>query len=290
MLELAFTAADLARVRFAVSPLWEVVASIRALREPVTDSVHRPWADQVRPGLRRHARELEPLIRLVPVPTHVLPHFLSPPPTVPQPDLALELAALDRPDLVPLIRLWWDLALQPWWPRILALHQGDILHRARLLTEGGTQRLFDDFDPQVRWDGSVLRVVNRFSRSVRIGGRGLLLVPSVFAWPRVFAKLDPPWQPTLRYPPRGLGTLWERRPPPAGLSAVLGATRTRLLVEMSDPAATTDLARRTGLSAGAVSQHLGALRGAGLVTARRAGRYVLYSRTAVAEALLSGRA
>ena len=38
---------------------------------------------------------------------------------------------------------------------------------------------------------------------------------------------------------------------------------------------------------GAVSQQLTALRAAGLVTARRSGRYVLYTRTAVAEAFLT---
>ncbi|MFD3681676.1 hypothetical protein [Streptomyces sp. NPDC058613] len=36
-----------------------------------------------------------------------------------------------------------------------------------------------------------------------------------------------------------------------------------------------------------MSQHLTALRDAGLVTARRAGRSVLYARTAVAESLLT---
>ena len=37
----------------------------------------------------------------------------------------------------------------------------------------------------------------------------LLLVPTAFVWPEVWAMLDPPWQPAIVYPPRGLGALWE---------------------------------------------------------------------------------
>ncbi|WP_460494936.1 helix-turn-helix domain-containing protein [Dactylosporangium cerinum] len=59
-----------------------------------------------------------------------------------------------------------------------------------------------------------------------------------------------------------------------------------MLVELSAPASTTALAARTGLTAGGVSQHLAALRAAGLVTAHRDGRTVLNIRTDVADALL----
>jgi DNA-binding transcriptional ArsR family regulator len=121
-------------------------------------------------------------------------------------------------------------------------------------------------------------------------GQGLLLVPSVFVWPRIFSITVPGWQPTLRYPPRGIATLWERRSgAPAALAGVLGASRAALLGELDTPASTTDLARRTGLAAGGVSAHLGALRAAGLVSAHRTGRFVLYARTATGEALLTAR-
>jgi DNA-binding transcriptional ArsR family regulator len=48
----------------------------------------------------------------------------------------------------------------------------------------------------------------------------------------------------------------------------------------------TEFARRTGISAAGVSQHLTALRDAGMISAHRAGRSVLYARTAIAESLL----
>nr|WP_306454453.1 winged helix-turn-helix domain-containing protein [Streptomyces sp. TLI_235] len=98
----------------------------------------------------------------------------------------------------------------------------------------------------------------------------------------------PGWQPTLRYPPRGVATLWERRErePSRALAAVLGRTRALLLAELDEPASTGELARRTGVTPGGVSQHLGALREAGLLDAHRVGRQVLYARTEAAEVLL----
>jgi hypothetical protein len=148
---------------------------------------------------------------------------------------------------------YWELALAPYWPRMLTLVEGDVLHRARRLAGGGAQELFNDLDPAVTWDTDTLYAGHRHvSGSRALAGRGLLLVPSVFVWPRVFSVVLPPWQPTLRYPPRGIATLWERHEhnPPEALAAVLGRSRAALLAELDAPASTTDLARRTGLSAG----------------------------------------
>lgn len=121
-------------------------------------------------------------------------------------------------------------------------------------------------------------------------GSGMLLVPSAFAWPRVLTRSVAPDPPQLAYPARGIGDLWEPRTTGAAaeaVAAVLGRSRAQLLAELDTPASTTQLARSCGLSAPGVSQHLTALRNAGLVTAHRNGRSVLYARTAVADALLT---
>ncbi|MES4907882.1 MULTISPECIES: helix-turn-helix domain-containing protein [unclassified Streptomyces] len=320
-LEIEFSAEDVARTRFAVSPLWEVVASVRVLKGADEHGMHRRWTEQVRPRLAAAKLDLAPLSRLIAVPTAGIPAFLVPPPTTPQPSLEVELAALRStpPDLlvtttpearaavaalredprrgldrlVEVIAAYWEVALAPYWPRVLALFESDILHRARHFAEGGARRLFDDLDPQLTWDSGTLRMAHRCIRGVRrLDGRGLLLVPSAFVWPRIFSTLDgDDWQPNLRYAPRGIGTLWEQRPQPCSdaLAGVLGRTRALLLAQLAAPASTTDLARRIGLSPGGVSQHLTALRAAGLVSAHRTGRVVLYARTSVGEALVGGR-
>ncbi|MCO5993395.1 ArsR/SmtB family transcription factor [Actinoallomurus rhizosphaericola] len=68
---------------------------------------------------------------------------------------------------------------------------------------------------------------------------------------------------------------------------MLGRSKALLLGELDTPASTTHLAHRIGMTAGAVSQHLTALRSAGLVGSHRTGRYVLYTRTSTGEALLA---
>ena len=53
-------------------------------------------------------------------------------------------------------------------------------------------------------------VVDRpYESTVELAGRGLLLVPVAFAWPQLWAMIDPPWQPAVVYAPRGVATLWE---------------------------------------------------------------------------------
>ncbi|MEV3977800.1 DUF5937 family protein [Nonomuraea sp. NPDC049758] len=317
-LDLAFTAHDLANIRFAVSPLGEVVASARVVKNPAAHPLLRPWADQVRRRLQDVDWRL--LSDLVPVPTISIAGFTCTPPSTSMPDLELELATMrgaaarvrtdldhiggprtkrvqalyDDPEqglerLATEVAGYWEAAMAPYWPRIRSLLEGEILHRARLLAEGGAQRMLADLDDSVTWDDGTLRLEHRYvsgRRSLR--GLGLLLVPCVFAWPRVLSVTTPPYQPTVRYAPRGIATLWERREvdPPEALAAVLGRTRARLLAELDQPASTRDLAQRAGLSEPGVNQHLTALRKAGLCTAHRTGRYVLYARTAVAETLL----
>ncbi|MGW0597689.1 DUF5937 family protein [Streptomyces sp. NPDC002776] len=81
----------MARLRFAVSPLWEVATSFRLLRAGRPHPAHRPWVEQVRP--RVAAAGLERLAELVPADGYV-PDFLNPAPPGPDPALAEELAAV----------------------------------------------------------------------------------------------------------------------------------------------------------------------------------------------------
>jgi len=321
VLDVAFSLRDLARTRFALSPLWEVVAGVRVLKHPAEHPLHRPWSTQAARRLAGSGLDWQLLADLVPDPPRAIPAFVAPPPTTSVADLGLELAVLratppervteslagpraprsartDRlradprrglAELAELIEAFWEIALAPHWPRMRSLLEGDVLHRARLFAEHGADRLLGDLGSDVTWDEDTLYVGHRYVRGSRqLGGRGLLLVPSVFVWPQVFSLITPHWQPTLRYPPRGVATLWERRSAlPEALAAVVGRSRARLLAELDTPATTTDLARRTGATAGGVSQHLSALRRAGLVDAHRSGRYVLYVRTEAAETLLA---
>ncbi|MBB6170614.1 DNA-binding transcriptional ArsR family regulator [Nocardiopsis mwathae] len=322
MLELSFSAADVARLRFAFSPLWEIVASIRVLKREEEHAIHRPWAARAKAGLKAAGVEFPLLSALVPASPQVIPGFVCPPPRAAAPELSVELAALraQPPDQVRrtldelpelsgphlrelyedpgtgLSRLagemqrYWDAALAPYWPRMLELLEGDVLHRSRRLAEGGVAALFGDLDDSLAWKDETLRAVTGHTPALQsLDGRGLLLSPSVFAWPRTYHIVDRDFLPTLRYPPRGVGTLWERRPlsAPRHLVPVIGRTRALILAELRAPMSGSALADRTGLTTGAISQHLSALRGAGLTRAHRHGRFVLHTRTRLGEALLN---
>jgi DNA-binding transcriptional ArsR family regulator len=323
--ELEFSSNDLALMRFAISPMWEVVTSFRVIREPSAFPVHASWLNQVRPRLAQAGLLNGRLASLVIAGVYV-PDFLNPAPADISPALETELEAIratpaevverdlamfeeqlgtqGRPfvqrlrrehdkalqELTDEIAEYWELAIAPYWSRIRTVLEADIFHRARQVAEQGAARLFTDLHPTLVWKDGTLHMQNRKCFMNRAdNGSGLLLVPSAFAWSRILTRGHLLEAPQLTYPARAVGTIWERRASEASeaVSAVLGRSRTMLLTELDVPASTTELASRTGMSAGGVSEHLTALRGAGMVSAHRTGRSVLYARTAVADSLLA---
>ncbi|WP_407561919.1 DUF5937 family protein [Streptomyces sp. 184] len=328
---LALGAADLSLLRWAISPAWELLASIRALHAPAARAIHMPWLTAHRddPLLRAGQARTARTRALTAGPRDHLPGFLAPTPASPLATVGDELERVAAtpadvvrrdlrgvfpdgvpPALAPMLRAprrelaaatgdlraYWERTLAPSWPRIRGLLESDVHHRARTLTRSGPAAMFRDIHPDLTWHAhagsGTLTVANRAGaagpRRRVLDGRGLVLVPSAFAWPRVWVKTSEPWTPVVRYPVRGIGTLWEAdtgaRP---DLAAALGATRARLLLLLETPATTDELARRTGLAAGGVSVQLHKLAAAGLVRGHRTGRSVLYARTGRGEALLA---
>jgi Family of unknown function (DUF5937)/Helix-turn-helix domain len=321
MITLRFGPAALAHVRFAISPLVEVRRSRRLLDDPAAGALHLPWVVE---ALKLTADLDLSLLRALDPTGVYTPDFVSPPPDTPLAELEDELAvvaatppeqaraeversyrrkpplpgvlepfvadpAAGLAEVVALLRVYWERTLAPHWPRVRALLEGDVLHRARQMADGGAERLFADVDPTVSWADGVLSIdKGSVEQDVDLRDRGLLFVPSAFAWPDVVLVTDPRWQPTLVYPARGVGTLWEtdRPAPPEALGALLGKVRAAVLVALDHPRSTTDLARSLGVSAGGVSQHLGILREAGLVHGHRVGRSVLYLRSPAGDGLV----
>lgn len=312
MFRLELDVADLAAARYTISPLHELIGSLWHVYVSPGSPAHRRWAGQVR---AHPAIDHELLAGLV-SPRWWVPDFVAPPPATARPDIAVQLAQVRAadPDKVitdvlaaygpaPLppclnrlagdpaglrdraadaLEQYWRLAMAPYWPRVRVLLEADLLHRGQQIARGGPAAAFDALHRRVRWRESVLAVdiITEWHRQVPVAGRGLRLVPSLFTpWPQLPIDIDDP--PVLTYPGRGTAVLWDQaRPaPPAVTRALLGQPRACLLALLGEPASTTELASRLGVTPSAVSQHLQVLAAAGLVTRTRAGRAVLYQRT-----------
>jgi DNA-binding transcriptional ArsR family regulator len=119
------------------------------------------------------------------------------------------------------------------------------------------------------------------NRAVNLGPGGLVLLPVALGPNYVLIKGNTTTQTTVRYPARGVGTLWTAGTHAISGSAIrlLGRPRAELLEALRSPATTTELARAMKITPSAVSQHLGILRESGLVTGERIGRTVLYLTT-----------
>jgi DNA-binding transcriptional ArsR family regulator len=323
-LVLVFGRDDPARVRFAVSPLWETMAAVRVLLEPQRRRYHLPWLDAVQADLDR--LDLWPLLVLSPR-SGWTPDFLTPAPAGPGTDIAGQLAQvratapelvarevkqsltqrsgepapeaawrlLDDPPatrsmLADLLEQCWQLLIAPHWPRLRDLLQADMLHRTQILGDYGLERVLSELDPRARWTGDALVIDAPAAGRHQLAGAGLLLLPSVFVWPGLAAVTDPPARPTLIYPARGIAELWQ----PAltdhsdALAHLLGQTRAALLESLAEPASTHTLARRHDLAPSTVSEHLTVLRHAGLVNRRRHRHTVLYQQTPLGTELANG--
>jgi DNA-binding transcriptional ArsR family regulator len=199
-------------------------------------------------------------------------------------------------DLAAELTSFWEQVLAPAWPRILACLEGEVVYRSRVLAFAGSGAVLENLHADIaftrgRGGGGLLRVRSG-GRSLRRSARdGILLVPSVFAWPDVYAVAHPPWRPTIAYPAQGVAELWfERAGRGTGadvtLAALTGQARARVLRILSRPRSTLELATALRVAPATVSGHLARLKAAGIVSAMRAGRRVVYSLTLRGRAII----
>ena len=155
---LPLSTADLAQLRFAYSPIWELILSIRLLQSPERHALYTGWLQCTLPKLADlDLRLLTSLIR----PSGYFPDFLTPPPASSHPSFAGELAQLAKtppeqiqqqvqhaigeqaPDsvqarylrqpaaslrqLVDLLERYWQRALAEHWPGLQRVLEGDVL-------------------------------------------------------------------------------------------------------------------------------------------------------------------
>jgi DNA-binding transcriptional ArsR family regulator len=193
--------------------------------------------------------------------------------------------------LVETLGRYHELAISPYWPRMHEHLEGDTIKRGQALALGGVEALLCGLHPKASYGGHTIELEKPYEALIEPAGRGITLVPCVFAWPRVEVLVQPDYRPTLAYGPRGVAKLWtSSSSPPASngtaLEAALGGGRASVLKSLLVPTTTTELARQLHLSPATVSAHLSRLKAAGLVEPHRSGKRVYYRLSCAGESLL----
>ncbi|GGJ51840.1 ArsR/SmtB family transcription factor [Streptomyces brasiliensis] len=306
----------LARSRFVLSPLAETFASLKLLHagagthpgETAWLRAHLPayrarLADDpvtallVRSGLGREwiADFLTPTPRDGETFAEGVARVRAADPAAARAHLRVSLAgplptALDRGDLperaAALLEYVWQETVRPYWPRRRRVLEADVVARTAQVSRGGWAAALDALAPgRTRWLGENRLQVNAHEYPPReISGAELVFVPVTPQGGWVS------WEERDRYaviyPCSGVLAGVRDRVVPSSLGALLGPARAAVLVLLGSPMNTSQLTAVTGQGLGSVGRHLKVLREAGLVERRRAGRSVLYSRTAAGEVLV----
>ncbi|GGM30614.1 ArsR family transcriptional regulator [Micromonospora sonchi] len=321
------TPADVADSRYAISPLGEAVSALRLHAGQRSYDGLGPWVARTRPAYERLRRELPAVGALLALLRRggYNADFIQPPPDGTARDFAGELAVVRAtplaqardelarnltapratppayarriyaaPDVVDLladaIEAAWTALVEPDWPRLRAILERDLVHRAGRLLAYGWGAAVADLDPRLRWlpggDVGIIEVADNDPETHSLAGKGLLFVPTVFG--TLITYVEPPWPYAIVYRASGVAELLG--PPDPGrpddaLDRLVGRSRAAVLRALALPATTSQLVAQLGLSLGGVGDHLAVLREAGLVSRVRAGRSVRYRRTPLGDAL-----
>ncbi len=323
MLRWDFSTVDLGRVRVENTPypLWELILGIICIQSPSLPRRYWGWRARVLQDARTDERKrgvLASAVALLSSPGE-LPGF--PAPEVPNagesfrkvsgaplwqlPDdldrtfrrrlTATEGVAEPRRNgradaAVNVLRQAQELLLSPITRTAEAVLRADRARLARYQLEGGADRLLSTLHPSIRWRGSVLEAESPADHTVKLGGRGLTIVPGYFCWDAPVTFIEPNRPPTLVVPASAADAELEHAEVvPDGaerLGRLLGVTRARLLGELAVSGSTTELARRLNVTPAAVSQHAKVLRDANLITTSRSGPAVRHALTPLGRAML----
>lgn len=228
MTELVLAHVDLARIRFAHSPVREVVASLGVLHDPGRQCMYGTWLSAVRGRLGGVWLEL--LIALAP--TWSTPPFVAPPPTRPWAVLADELDAItatppatvradledvyqdrplpavlrplyDDPDrhlttMVQELDRFWQAAIHPVWRQLRALCMADVAYRMDRFAAGGLVRVLEDLHPELSLDRDRLHIDKPHHRRAGFDFAGMPvrhLLPGLRVMDALHAPHELVWRP-----------------------------------------------------------------------------------------------
>lgn len=313
------------RVASQPDPLWELVTSLNKISPKIGGVAYTAWRSFARTALLDQPRQVRGIIRDLVPSKGDFPDFLTPTAgardvrsvveavmSTPGDRLRRDIEFIARKrhlarwtdDLVTgtpatmrklgeVLTTYHHTLLEPFWPTIEAHVDADRSLRARTVLDGGGEALLNSFRPILRWNAPTLEADYPVDYDVDLQGRGLTLIPSYFCWGTPITLIDRDCPvPVLVYPLDHDLTITATTPSlhdtdgtDRRLAALVGRTRSKIMITLAHPHTTTELAHKCGVSAAAVSQHTFVLRESGLITTRREANTVIHSATRLGMAL-----
>ncbi|TCO52350.1 ArsR/SmtB family transcription factor [Actinocrispum wychmicini] len=308
-----FTGEDLAKTTFATAPdpFWEILLSLHALQDRSGPPAIRTWRTDVTvdqtvrrllavapnkgyspdfltpaEGAEGFAAGLDALRRTPAARRHSEVARLTGTRRMPA---WLRRVVADPPAFEEFTTAWAGYhrtAICPQWIKIEAGFRRDRAQRARHIVDNGIEGALTTISPWMRWSDMTLEVAGEHvTGNLHLSGRGLRLIPSYFCTGAPTLLADPTLPPVLVYP-----VAHNDEHPQGGLSALLGATRARILMAAAQGCTTTELGTVAECSPASASYHASVLRAAGLILTWRNGGAVQHSLTPLGENLLAGAA
>jgi DNA-binding transcriptional ArsR family regulator len=306
--------ANAAQVRWAISPIHEVVSLARLLTQPQRHAVFHQW-------LRRRRHRLSGL-DLTPLTVFMAdgayrPDFLDPSPMTGEPTFEDGVAALlaaptdrvhaelvdatkgsapgvrqrllddperARSEAADAVRRLWKTAVEPEWPSMRQALRAELLDRAVQVNREGLRAVLPRLHSSVTYAGDTIAVDSAVDVEVDCT-RELIVIPSLFITDRVQCATSDHWSPAIFYPASSR-YLWATPETPKSLDRLLGTTRAKILASLRTPLQTTVVAALVGVASATASEHLAVLRDAGMIDSSRVGRTVTHELTDVGRALL----
>ena len=240
MIRIELTDDDLGRTRLALSPLWELFASLFWLHdERAARGVRARGSRRTRSALR--GVELGPLDLSIPL-RHTIPDFAAPIPKDPLPHASPTRSRGSAPPTPPSCArtspragattrrrrgtrssrvrarwsigspmrctTYWEAALADDWPQLRAVLEGEMLGRARALALSGPEAVLEDLHPSVRWRDPIIELIKEKEYDMHLEGRPLVLIPLVFARGVLMGESEDERAVAIGYQARGTAALW----------------------------------------------------------------------------------
>lgn len=313
-MRLELPAGGVAAVRFGVSPLFELAALVRRLRQgvrgPLAESMWTRWTSAL--GQVQDDEAVALVLQLMssregsviwvagtPSMGRTFGDDLAAVSSLDEQLLDTELARYtvsgDRTRNAParerieagLLRLWQAL-LEDSWPAVRATAEHEVARMTEVLRTRGWVGVFDSVCDGISWDGQGLQLAGITAKEP--SSSDLVLAPSAFVVSGPIVRMGVTEPSVVFFPARGVGNLFATvRSDPRGLAALLGQNRARVLLALRHPTTVSRLRDLLGLSLGSLSRHLSVLAATELASSRRVGRTVEYKLTDLGRTLVSAQ-